>query len=63
VTTIPTAERTDIPADVEPGFTMYEVRKAIRDLRRQIGFEMTREYVAGVLLDEGGARTIEHERH
>ena len=54
----------DIPDDAEPGLTEQHVSTAIRDLRRLVGYEACREYVAYVLARESGARwqTIEHVR-
>lgn len=55
----------DIPDDIEPGLTEHLVSEYIRDLRRLIGFDATREFVAYVLARESGARwqnTIDHER-
>lgn len=40
------------PTAIEPGFTEYETRTAIRDLIRLHGFETARQLVAGYLNDE-----------
>ena len=58
-------DRDDTPEDVEPGHTEHQVATAIRDLRRLVGFDAAREFVAYVLARESGARwqnTIDHER-
>jgi hypothetical protein len=64
--------RTDLPVDWEIGQTEWSVRRAIRDLilvyslrarDHDAAYAEAQAHVATILLDMGGARTIEHERH
>ena len=57
------AEPHDIPADAERGCTRHLLEQAMRDMRREEGFDATRQFVAERLLELGGAKIIEHERH
>ena len=57
--------RTDIPADAEPGFTLFELNRVLADLEAMRGHEWMLEQVAEAILRRRlpRARTIEHERH